>query len=244
MAFARPSAAVRRRAPAPTTRRGPSSAGPGSASASPTRPGSSRRGPHAYLGRRSVPVMRGPVRREDLDRRVRVEHDSGCRTRAPRAVSATISPMNVRVMMSSNVKRVRRTSALRPACSTRPRPREHVVKIEKMIQSQMKVACARGHCHTLAFDPRHRFEIAFRGELWLGASASFAIDPRLTGGCHLALDGRLPAVRAGLRPRLAAGEGEAEDRALHGAELLEQRPGVVRQLVLLADRSHARRDLP
>src|SRR5687768_16805865 len=55
------------------------------------------------------------------------------------------------------------------------------------------------------------------------------------GQLRLGVADRFPAVRAGLRPRLAAREGEAENGALHGAELLEQRAGVVRQLVLLAD---------
>src|SRR5687767_13281054 len=64
------------------------------------------------------------------------------------------------------------------------------------------------------------------------------------GQLRLGVADRFPAVRAGLRPRLAAREGEAEDRALHGPELLEQRPGVVRQLVLLANGPHTWRDLP
>ena len=43
------------------------------------------RGPHAGLGRRSVPVMRGPVEHEDLDRHVRVEDDLAVVRDDPRA---------------------------------------------------------------------------------------------------------------------------------------------------------------
>src|SRR3954464_1601984 len=53
----------------------------------------------------------------------------------------------------------------------------------------------------------------------------------------------LALVGAGLRAHLAAGEREPHDRALHHAQLLEERPGVVGQLVALADLAHARRDL-
>src|SRR5437588_9476683 len=52
-----------------------------------------------------------------------------------------------------------------------------------------------------------------------------------------------PLVRAGLGPRLAARERQAEDRPLHHAELRAQRPGVVWQAVALADLAHLRRDL-
>src|SRR3954452_12336119 len=71
---------------------------------------------------------------------------------------------------------------------------------------------------------------------------------RLRGGGHAvgllaaALD-LLALVGAGLRAHLAAGEREPHDRALHHAQLLEERPGVVRQLVALADLAHAGRDL-
>src|SRR3954454_4078391 len=68
---------------------------------------------------------------------------------------------------------------------------------------------------------------------------------RSGGGGHAlaGADDRLAPVRAGLRPRLAAGERQADDRALHHAPLLEGRAGVVRQLVALADLPHARGDL-
>ena len=48
---------------------------------------------------------------------------------------------------------------------------------------------------------------------------------------------------AGLGPRAPAREGQAQDRAVHGAELLVQRPGVVGQPVAAADVAHARGDL-
>src|SRR4051794_35507277 len=51
------------------------------------------------------------------------------------------------------------------------------------------------------------------------------------------------AVRARLRPRLAAREREPDDRAVHHPPLLEERAGVVGQPVALADLLHARRDL-
>src|SRR3954452_9529991 len=68
---------------------------------------------------------------------------------------------------------------------------------------------------------------------------------RSGGGGHAlaGADDRLARVRAWLRARLAAGEGQADDRALHHAPLLEERAGVVRQLVALADLPHARGDL-
>src|SRR6202007_175277 len=46
-----------------------------------------------------------------------------------------------------------------------------------------------------------------------------------------------------LRARTPAGEREPQDRAVHRAELLAQRAGVVRQLVAPADVAHARCDL-
>src|SRR5215213_3413780 len=50
-------------------------------------------------------------------------------------------------------------------------------------------------------------------------------------------------VRPGLGPRLAARERQAQDRALHHSELLMERPGVVGQLVALADLAHLGSDL-
>ena len=57
-------------------------------------------------------------------------------------------------------------------------------------------------------------------------------------------DQRLPRPPAGLGPWLAAREREPQDRPLHPAPLLRERPGVVRQAVALADLPHAGRDLP
>src|SRR5579875_3280950 len=53
-----------------------------------------------------------------------------------------------------------------------------------------------------------------------------------------------PVIRPGLGPRLAAREGQAQDRALDLPELLVERPGVVGQLVALADLADLGRDLP
>src|SRR5438045_1986009 len=51
------------------------------------------------------------------------------------------------------------------------------------------------------------------------------------------------AIRAGLRPRLATGERQTQDRALDRADLLQERTRVVRQVIALADLLYARRDL-
>src|SRR3954447_2833459 len=69
---------------------------------------------------------------------------------------------------------------------------------------------------------------------------------RETAALILVLHGRLvqlAAVGAGLGPRFSAGECQPQDRALDHPELLEERPGVVRQLVALADLTHLGCDL-
>src|SRR4051794_19217613 len=66
------------------------------------------------------------------------------------------------------------------------------------------------------------------------------------GHCHFRVARHLrvvAAVRAGLRPRLTARKRQPQDRALHRAQLRQERTGVVREAVALADLSNARRDL-
>src|SRR4051812_8854148 len=79
----------------------------------------------------------------------------------------------------------------------------------------------------------------------LGPGAVRAGRPGLggRGDRHLGRLAVLLAVRARLGPRLPAGEGEAHDRPVDHAPLLEERAGVVGQLVALADRLDAWGDL-